>query len=152
MWTWDQRIEATGYGCFIPASVIDNVEAHDRVMDFFNWKKRWPNFTAAELRSKGNGDLRIHYETLDGMQKLRTMLKRELPVSSYYRDPAYNLKVGGEPESYHLSGRAFDTPVLNTALGRMSLIHLGTLCGFKGFGGYATFTHLDTGPHRVWFG
>lgn len=150
MWTWDQNIQANAYGCFIPAAVIDNVEAHDRVWEFFNGRDRWPNFSMKELRSKGNGDLRIHYDTLDAMQSLRNRLKRELVVTSYYRDPAYNREVGGAEDSYHLAGRAVDTPVLNTDVGRMLLVHYATWAGFKGFGRYPTFTHLDTGPVRVW--
>lgn len=149
---WDSRIEATAFGCFLPASVIDNPAHLDRVTTIFNWSQRWPNFNPYELRSKGNGDLRVHYETLDAMQRLRVLLKRALPVSSYYRDPAYNQEVRGAVHSYHLAGRAVDTPVLNTALGNMKLIHLGTLAGFTGFGAYGSFMHLDTGPHRVWIG
>lgn len=151
-WTWDQRIEATGHGCFIPDSVWEHREGRERVLQFFNWSHRWPNFSPDELRSKGNGDLRIHYETLDAMQRLRVMIKRPLIVNSYYRDPAYNMQVGGSAQSYHMLGRAVDTPVFNTDLGRISLIHYATLCGFTGFGEYPEqrFTHLDTGPHRAW--
>lgn len=149
-WTWDTRIEATAWGFFLPASVIDDPIAWEQVARFFNWHERWPNFTAEELRSKGNGDLRAHYETLDALQRLRDSLKRPIVVSSYYRDPAYNVKVGGSVESYHMAGRAVDTTTYAAELGRWTLWHHASRAGFKGLGIYNGFTHLDTGPHRVW--
>lgn len=147
---WDTRITTGNGGCFIPASVLDNERYGPEVWLFFNGFNRWPNFTPNELRSKGNGDLRIHYETLDAMQQLRTWLKRPLVVSSYYRDPAYNAKVGGAENSYHLLGRAVDTPILATELGRLKLWYYASLAGFNGIGSYEGFTHLDTGPARQW--
>lgn len=147
---WDSRIEATAWGCFIPASVIDNADHRHRVETIFNWNNRYPNFSMDELRSKGNGDLRAHYATLDALQKLRVTLKRPIGVSSYYRDPAYNAEVRGSLESYHMAGRAVDTTAYNSKLGQYSLIYHATQCGFRGFGIYPSFTHLDTGPHRVW--
>lgn len=150
MWTWDTGIEGTGYGCFIPSHVLDNPEAEPKVMQFFNWSARWPNFSPSELRSKGNGDLRVHYETLDALQRLRDSLKRPVIVTSYFRDLKYNREVGGAEDSYHLAGRAVDTTTYAAELGRWTLWHHASKAGFKGLGLYDGFTHLDTGPHRVW--
>lgn len=143
-------LEANAYGGYIPPGWLDQPGMNDRIWEFFNGFERWPNFHYAELKSKGNGALRLHYETLDALQRLRNTLNRPIPITSYYRDPVYNLEVGGAEGSYHLAGRAVDTPVYSTELGRWSLWHHATKAGFKGLGLYPTFTHLDTGPHRVW--
>lgn len=142
-------IIATDYGVFLPSHVLDKPVERAKVHAVFNFA-RWPDFTFDELRSKGNGDLRVHYGTLDALQRLRDRLKRPVAVSSYYRDPDYNRKVGGAETSYHLLGMAVDTPTYNSKVGQYSLIYHATQCGFKSFGIYPTFTHLDLGPHRVW--
>lgn len=144
-WKTDVQLEMGNYGMFLPAHLIDESD----VWADLGFDKRWPNFTPDELRSKGNGSLRIHYATLDALQRLRDAVKRPIQVNSYYRDPDYNVKVGGAPASLHMAGRAVDTTLLNGPQGRFSLIHQATLAGFTGFGIYKGFTHLDTGPHRV---
>lgn len=144
-----RQIEATAYGAFIPAHLLDRVGPY-LWTTFLNADERWPNFHYEELRSKGNGDLRLHYETLDAMQRLRNMLNRPLIVTSYYRDPDYNRAVQGAEASYHLAGRAVDVSTYSTEIGRWTLWHYATKAGFKGLGIYEGFTHLDTGPHRVW--
>lgn len=119
------------------------------------WKSvgeaRWPHFQPVELRCKGSGALLIHYASMDALQRLRWAYKGPIPLNSAYRCKAYNDHVGGSENSYHMSGRAFDTPMLNgNAAGLVKLVHLATKAGFTGFGVYATFTHIDTGPFRVW--
>lgn len=148
---WTDDIAMTAFGAFIPQHHFRDEVSTERVMGLLNFRERWPNFEPRELWSKGNGDLRMHYETLDCLQRLRNLMGRPLAVASYYRDPAYNAGLNGAAKgSYHLAGRAVDTPSLNRGLGRVELIHLATLAGFTGFGIYDTFTHLDTGGRRYW--
>lgn len=150
-WTWDPNIQANAFGCFIPSAVLSSAEGYKRVwVEFFNGHERWPDFHPDELRCKGNGDLRIHYATLDALQGLRNDLKRPIKVNSYYRSPDYNSKVGGAPASKHMAGMAVDTPTFATEIGRLTLWHYASRRGFRGIGLYNTFTHLDFGPHRVW--
>lgn len=146
MWKRDNRIEMSEHGFFFPNDLADEIWPE------LEFDKRWPNFPLNELRSKGNGDIRGNYETLDALQRLREILNRPIAVASYYRDPAYNRAVGGAEASYHLVGRAVDTPSLNTWLGRAILLPAAGQAGFKGVGLYDTFTHIDTGPRRSWAG
>lgn len=112
---------------------------------------RWPHFHFAELCCKGTGALRVHYETMDKLEYLRRLYAGPIVINSYYRSEEYNRKVGGAEASLHMAGRAVDTPLLNGSIaGRMKLIHLATVVGFRGFGLYRTFTHLDTGRTRFW--
>lgn len=126
-------------------------EQFDPLWEAQGFHKRWPNFTKQELQCKGDGSLLVHYETMDALQKLRQLYSGPIVINSYYRSEWYNRKVGGAEASYHMLGRAIDTPTLNGTLeGRMKLCHLATRAGFNGFGLYGSFTHIDTGPMRFW--
>lgn len=137
--------ETTAWGAYFPPR-------HHALYEAMGFTKRWPNFSFEELCCKGTGSLRVHYDTLDNLQRLRTMLGQPIEVYSYYRSPDYNRQVGGAEDSQHLLGRALDTPLLNGNIaGRMKLVHIATLCGFRGFGFYKGFNHIDTGRSRFWF-
>ena len=119
------------------------------------WRRRWPHFSPAELASKGDGSLRISSRTLDMLEELRAFAGRPLPVSSCYRDPAHNARVGGAPLSRHkvsdavdIDTRAFDAPA------RRELARAARRIGFNGVGVYLTFLHFDARPDgpASWFG
>lgn len=113
--------------------------------------RRWPHFTFDELKCKGTGSLRVHYETMDKLEQLRGFYGGPIPITSYYRSPEYNRAIGGADNSMHLLGRAVDVKILHgNDIGRMRLVHLATVAGFRGFGLYDTFNHIDTGKTRFW--
>lgn len=145
-WHSDTRIEFSNWGGFVPADILDGTGywAENK------FDARWPSFSFEELRCKGNGDLRFHYETLDAMQKLRDLIQRPIIVNSYYRSVAYNRQVGGVDHSQHLAGKAMDTSTWSTLRGQLELVHAAGMVGFRGIGIYQSFTHLDTGRKRLW--
>jgi zinc D-Ala-D-Ala carboxypeptidase len=111
---------------------------------------RWPNFSPAEIASRGDGKLLINEAALDKLQALRDRLGKPLIVRSAYRSPEHNRAVGGAKRSKHLIGAAFDIamenhdPVVFEAAARE--------VGFLGFGFYprSGFMHVDLGPERQW--
>lgn len=123
--------------------------------DYDQWhasglSERWKYFGFDELKCKGTNTLRVDYRTMDCLMALRYRYG-PIVVNSYYRSPEYNRQIGGAEASYHMLGKAVDTPTLNGSLeGRMKLCHLATLSGFEGFGLYGSFTHIDTGRMRFW--
>lgn len=137
--------ETTEYGAYFPPGF-------EHLFVAMGLDKRWHNFSFDELKCKGTGALRVHYETLDNLQKLRYALRQPIPVNSYYRHPDYNATLpGASPNSQHMLGRAVDTPIFNGNIaGRAKLVHVATLCGFRGFGFYASFNHIDTHTTRFW--
>ncbi|WP_444431211.1 D-Ala-D-Ala carboxypeptidase family metallohydrolase (plasmid) [Rhodobacter capsulatus] len=60
---------------------------------------RWPNFSPAELACNGTGALRIDPESLDKLQALRDRMGAPLVISSAYRSPLHDRRVGGAPAS-----------------------------------------------------
>ena len=82
------------------------------------------------------------------LEVIRAEYKRPVTILSGYRSPAYNKKVGGAKNSFHMKGMAADivvagipAPVLYTRIDRMmtslGLLHNG------GLGKYKNFVHVD---------
>ena len=119
---------------------------HARDVKKKDW--RWNFFTPRELASRGNRSLKINTEALDRLEYARNLADKPFRIYSAYRDPIYNAKVGGVPLSRHKMGDAFDI-----ALYGHNKYHLLECCkraGFRGFGFYKTFLHVDLGRKRHW--
>lgn len=111
----------------------------------------WKNFTPQEIACQGDGSILIDDHSMDALQRLRDEWGRPMRINSAYRSEAHNKAIGGEPNSQHLLGKAFD--VDTSALSeneRAAFIHLARGHGFLGNGLYDSFTHIDTGPDRTW--
>lgn len=114
---------------------------------------RWPNFSLREMASRGDGSIRIECEALDKLQRLRSLWGGPLTVNSAYRDPRYNRRVGGAPLSQHKKGRAFDISVRGmSADQRERLRAFAVAAGFRAFGGYNTFLHVDNRERPAFWG
>ena len=94
--------------------------------------------------------LRNIYALALRMQNLRQRLDKRIVITSGWRDPITNKRVGGVTASRHLTGEACDFIVIGSTPKRvqdwLDLFWEGGL----GYG--ATFTHLDIRPYRARFG
>lgn len=111
---------------------------------------RWPNFTPHELRSKGDGKVRIDPDAMDKLQKLRDILGRPILLTSAYRSKSHNENVGGAKYSLHLRAKAYDIRTQHHGA-----LHLASCAEKAGFGcsrNYPDkgFMHVDTGKQRKW--
>ena len=106
-------------------------------------------FKPYEIASKGNGSVLVNFDALTALDDLRSLLGNSVSLSSAYRDPYHNAKVGGAPLSSHLKGHAFDVKLGGRD---KEVIHrIAKQCGFTGFGlKYNTFIHIDMGRRREW--
>jgi len=111
---------------------------------------RWPNFSPAEIASRGDGKLLINEPALDKLQALRDRLGKPLIVRSAYRSPEHNRTVAGAKRSKHLIGAAFDIAMENHD--PVAFEAAAREVGFLGFGFYprSNFMHVDLGPERQW--
>ncbi len=122
---------------------------HWREMDLRNWP--WEHFKPWELASRGDGSVCTIRSAGDMLERLRELIGKPLFITSAYRDPIHNARVGGAPLSRHKAGDAFDIAL--SGLNRCELAEAAAEVGFTGMGKYQTFLHIDTRPgHALWFG
>jgi uncharacterized protein YcbK (DUF882 family) len=102
----------------------------------------------------GKGGMEEHL--MERLEALREICGFPFPVTSAFRCTSHNLRVGGNPHSKHLLGRAIDIGV--SGHDAFQLLKTAINHGWKGIGisqsathGY--FIHLDTrdsSTGRVW--
>lgn len=111
---------------------------------------RWRNFSPRELACKGTGRLLVNEDALDRLQRLRDLLDVPIVLTSAYRSPEHNSRVGGAARSLHMTGSAFDVRMDNHD--PWSFEQAARKVGFTGFGFYprSGFMHIDTGAAREW--
>ena len=115
------------------------------------------NFSLDEFVNESDGYACIlDNRLIEAMQKLRNVVG-SIQVTSGYRTPEYNKKVGGVEDSYHLTGQAADCRFDFTGWTEKSMSKLFESCGFSNAGFYTidgkpgsklNRVHLDVGPCR----
>jgi hypothetical protein len=88
----------------------------------------------------------------EAMYKLYKLVQRwgsPFNVVSAFRNPQANASAGGARGSLHLAGKAFDCNISGQA-NQIKFMNLAYQVGFRGFGSYSTFTHIDTSDSRDW--
>jgi len=75
------------------------------------------------------------------LQRMRTLAGDELNVSSGWRSPEHNRKVGGASKSMHLFGQAADITI--KGLDQRQLAGLALHCGAHGIGLASSYVHVD---------
>lgn len=110
---------------------------------------RWPNFSPSEgnLHCPCCGEFFLDGEAFDALQAMRTIVGRPMKINSGHRCPFHNAKVGGRPRSMHKI-LAFDVSLAGQDPAK--LLAAAKEVGFRGFGYYMTFLHLDMGRRRFW--
>lgn len=104
---------------------------------------RKTNFKVKEFRCRDGCDsVKISYDLVRILQQIRDYFDKPVIINSGYRTAAYNKKVNGASNSYHLYGTAADiridgvTPLMTAAFSES--------IGVKGIGMYGSFVHVDT--------
>jgi len=90
----------------------------------------------------------LHPKLLVKLIELRKILERPIYITSGYRCPRYNQKIGGVTNSYHCIGLAADIKVKDINL--IELLGYAEEIDFNGIGFYEkkNFLHLDVRPTK----
>jgi len=90
----------------------------------------------------------LHPYLLKKLTELRGIIEKPVYITSGYRCPEYNHKVGGVVNSYHLIGLAVDIKVKDINL--IGLLEVCENIDFAGIGFYEkkNFLHLDVRPTK----
>lgn len=111
-------------------------------------------FEPSEFASKGNGQVHVSKDMVAALDRVRKAVGHPIRITSGYRDPAHNTRVGGARKSRHMMGDAVDIVLLGlTEAQRYTLMWHFMAEGFTSFGSYANanFIHADMRPNaRIW--
>lgn len=91
-------------------------------------------------KSAGGG---VDTDALRRLYMLAQRFGQTIRINSAYRSPAANDAADGATNSYHMSGKAFDCSISGRS-NQILFMNLAYQVGFRGFGSYNTFTHIDT--------
>lgn len=108
------------------------------------------HFKVKEFACKDGSDkVLVDRKLVAWLEYIRSILDGEpIYINSGYRTPAYNKKIGGATNSYHMKGQAADIrskkfKPIDIALAAESLDIPGIIL-------YETFVHIDTRPKKYW--
>lgn len=108
-----------------------------------------PNFRIREFACKDGSDaIKIDYELVVLLQKIRDHFGKAVVINSGYRTAAYDKKVGGSGSGYHTKGQAADIVVSGVTPLTVGL-YAAELLGDKGgieIGN--SYCHIDTRTSR----
>lgn len=81
------------------------------------------------------------------LQILRDVIGEPLTINSAYRHPAYNERIGGKPNSFHLTASAADITCKSKSPAQLRAVIEKLIkekkLWFGGIGKYKGFTHVD---------
>ena len=107
------------------------------------------NFRVKEFAcADGSDPIFISPELVSVLQKIRAHFGKPVTITSAYRTPAHNAKVGGVADSQHLFGTAADIKVKNVSPLRVAQYAEQILINKGGIGVYETFVHIDVRPTK----
>ena len=107
----------------------------------------WKYFSKKELKCKGTGECYMDSAFMEKLVTLREEFNKPIILTSAYRSPTYNTKIGGVENSPHVLGRAVDIQCLGSEA--YEIIRLGIKHGMTGIGvaqrgnRVSRFIHLD---------
>lgn len=106
------------------------------------------NFKVKEFRCKDGSDtIKIDVDFVkEYLQTIRDYFGVPVTINSAYRTEAYNKKVGGASNSYHMKGQAFDIVVKGKQPEAVAMF--AKQIGIRGVIRYNTFTHIDSRENR----
>lgn len=116
------------------------------------------HFKAKEFACKGTGEIKLVSELLAVLELVRQVFNKPVLVTSGYRSPEYNAKVGGAPKSKHIEGIAADIVVKDVSPEKVYQLLNKTFPNYYGMGLYkrsnsSGWVHIDVRQSKArWVG
>lgn len=85
----------------------------------------------------------VDTELIDVLEDIRAHFNKPVNVTSGYRTPEYNTKIGGVKKSQHTKGTAADIKVSGIPAKEVQKYLKHKYPNKYGIGSYSTFTHID---------
>ena len=120
------------------------INAYSKAQD--GTKKLSTNFTVAEFACKDGSDaVLVAPRLVMVLQSIRSHFAAPVTISSAYRTPQYNTKVGGVDQSQHCYGTAADITVKGVDVETVAAYARKIMPDWGGVGLYKAqgFTHID---------
>ena len=113
-------------------------------------KKVSTNFKVREFScADGSDPIFISPELVSVLQNIRTHFGKPVTITSAYRTPTHNKKVGGVNDSMHLYGAAADIKIKDITPHQVAQYAEKLLTGKGGIGVYNSFVHIDIRPTKA---
>lgn len=105
------------------------------------------DFHIGEFKCKGTGQAKMSSDVISRLQQLRDHLGVAITVTSGYRSPEHNRRVGGVEGSLHTKGLAADIKAAGISMQRLAD---AARRFFPTAVVYGTHVHVDVGRARSW--
>jgi len=108
------------------------------------------NFKLKEFQcTDSDSVVKLDSRLLEKLQLIRDKLNNPINITSGYRTPECNKRVGGSSNSYHMKGMAVD--IHSPGLTPTEIAKTADEVGFTGIGTYSNFVHVDVRPSKYHF-
>ena len=108
-------------------------------------------FKISDFDSKGDGEkgsgVKMRVTTLQMLEKARSLSGIPFTINSGFRTVRHNQEVKGVPDSAHTQGYAVDISAI-TKSKQVAMLKALHEVGFRRFGIYKTFIHVDNDPDK----
>lgn len=106
-------------------------------------KKITEHFKLKEFACKNSEAVIISEKLCYILEAIRSHFGRAITITSGYRTPEYNAKVGGAVKSQHMLGFAADIKINSVKPSDIASYARILMPTYGGIGIYSTFTHID---------
>ena len=101
------------------------------------------HFKLKEFACKNSEPIIISEKLCDILEDIRVHFGKPVTITSGYRTPEHNAKIGGAVKSRHMLGLAADIKIPGVKPSDVATYARTLMPTYGGIGTYSTFTHID---------